>query len=81
MIIKKVEFFLVGEPTEKKTRITVFWSSNHFSASQHPWTPPKLQKKCIWVFHNIPPSYAKILTAKFYSWRKWKNPLGGWANF
>ena len=50
--------FLVGGPRGQKSRILgVFWGSSHFSASQHPPTPPNLQKRCIWVFDKTPPNF------------------------
>jgi len=57
MMIKKVETFLVGDPRGQRPRILFFLSWSHFAASQHPRTPPNLQKMCIWVLYNIPPNF------------------------
>jgi len=57
MMINKLIRLSVGGPRGQKPRISrLFWGSSHFPDSQHPPTPPNLQKRCIWVFYNIPPS-------------------------
>jgi len=57
MMIKKVDIFLMGGTTGRKQWISFFCGSSHFSASQDPRTPPKLQNRCIWVSYNIPPNF------------------------
>jgi len=57
MMIKKVEFFLLRVQLGKPRISGVFCGSSHFSASQHPRTPPKLQNSSIWVSYDIPPNF------------------------
>jgi len=57
MMIKKVEKNLVGVQRGKNHRFRFFFGSSHFSAGQHPRTPPKSQNRCIWVSCNIPPNF------------------------
>jgi len=54
---KKVETSSVGVPRGQKLQILGGVGSGHSSASQHPGTPPNLQKTCNWVFFNIPPNF------------------------
>jgi len=45
MMIKKVDISFGGGSKRTKPRISrIFTGSSHFSASQHPPTPPNLQK-------------------------------------
>jgi len=47
-MIKNVEIFFDERSKGAKTMNFVFsCGSSYFSASQHPQTPPNLQKKCI----------------------------------
>jgi len=57
MMIKKVEFFCWGFNWENQGFREFFCGSSHFSASQHPRTPPKLQNSSIWVSYDIPPNF------------------------
>jgi len=58
MMIKKVDTFIGGGPRGQNPRILgVFWGSSYFSASRQPPTSPNLLKRCISVFHTIPPNF------------------------
>jgi len=57
VMIRKVESFLGGGSNGAKTTDLVFCGSSRFSVSGYPRTPSKLQRRCIWVFYNIPPNF------------------------
>jgi len=59
-MILKVETFLGGGSNGAKTTDFVYFcDSSHFSASRCPRNPPKLQKRCIWVFYNSPRNFKR----------------------